>query len=277
MFYNDAKKKSIKRLKNVEVEYNDVARKANEKILELYQTRKLAANAIERVQEYLKVLANTPKEFRKDVQTVSENIREFKEAVRVEEENAANNVKGVGTAMGGIFAGGTIAAMGPTAAMAVATTFGVASTGTPIAALSGAAATNAALAWLGGGAAAAGGGGMAAGNAFLALAGPVGWGVAAALAVGGGLFAAFKNKKAAEEADRICRDVRKKLSALRPKLVNLESLCENTISLKSTLDLAPFLIFPKDYHEFNDSQKKALASLINNTVSMGKMINERIA
>ena len=39
--------------------------------------------------------------------------------------------------------------------MGVATTFGVASTGTAISALSGAAATNAALAWLGGGALAA--------------------------------------------------------------------------------------------------------------------------
>ena len=47
----------------------------------------------------------------------------------------------------------------------VATAFGVASTGTTISAASGAAATNAALAWLGGGALAAGGGGMAAGSA----------------------------------------------------------------------------------------------------------------
>ena len=59
--------------------------------------------------------------------------------------------------------------------MGVATTFGVASTGTAISALSGAAANSAALAWLGGGALAAGGGGMSAGTAFLGLAGPVGW------------------------------------------------------------------------------------------------------
>lgn len=46
-------------------------------------------------------------------------------------------------------------------------TFGSASTGTAIATLSGAAASNATLAWLGGGALAAGGGGMAAGAAVL--------------------------------------------------------------------------------------------------------------
>lgn len=63
--------------------------------------------------------------------------------------------------------------------MGVATTFGLASTGTAISALSGAAATNAALAWLGGGALVAGGGGMAAGQAFLTMAGPAGWAIAA--------------------------------------------------------------------------------------------------
>ncbi len=78
--------------------------------------------------------------------------------------------------------------MGPTVAMGVATTFGVASTGTAISALSGAAATNAALAWLGGGALAVGGGGMAAGEAFLALAGPVGWAIAGVSLIASGLF-----------------------------------------------------------------------------------------
>jgi hypothetical protein len=72
----------------------------------------------------------------------------------------------------------------------------VASTGTVISTLSGAAATNAALAWLGGGALAAGGGGMAAGEAFLALAGPVGWAIAGvALLVSGLMFWKTKTDK----------------------------------------------------------------------------------
>ena len=56
-----------------------------------------------------------------------------------------------------------------------------ASTGTAITALSGAAATNAALAWLGGGTIAAGGGGMAAGTMVMAAAATGG----AAIAAGG--------------------------------------------------------------------------------------------
>ena len=71
-----------------------------------------------------------------------------------------------------------------------------------ISGLSGAAATNAALAWLGGGALAAGGGGMAAGNALLALAGPVGWAIGGASLLCGGVLLGSKNKKVAEEATK---------------------------------------------------------------------------
>ena len=80
----------------------------------------------------------------------------------------------------GVAAGTAIVSVAPSVAMWVATTFGTASTGAAISSLSGAAATNAALAWLGGGAIATGGGGMAAGSAFLALAGPIGWTIAGA-------------------------------------------------------------------------------------------------
>ena len=87
---------------------------------------------------------------------------------------------------GGAIAGGATAAFGPSIAMIIAMNFGVAQGGAAIAGLSGVAASNAALAWLGGGALAAGGGGMAGGQALLAiLGGPVGW----AIAGGAGLTA----------------------------------------------------------------------------------------
>lgn len=71
-------------------------------------------------------------------------------------ETALNATKGV--------AAGVSTAAG---AWALAGTFGAASTGTALSTLSGAALTNATLAWFGGGALAAGGGGMAAGAAVL--------------------------------------------------------------------------------------------------------------
>jgi len=113
--------------------------------------------------------------------------------------------------------GGGIAALGSGALAGFGALGGVgmlasASTGTAIASLSGAAATNATLAWLGGGSLAAGGFGMAGGMAVLGgiVAGPV-------LAVGGMMmaskaeeakFTAYENydkaKAAAEEMDVAC-------------------------------------------------------------------------
>ena len=95
--------------------------------------------------------------------------------------------------------GGTVAALGSGALAGFGALGGVgmlasASTGTAIASLSGAAATNATLAWLGGGSLAAGGFGMAGGMAVLGgiVAGPV-------LAVGG-MMMASKAQEAKETA-----------------------------------------------------------------------------
>ncbi len=123
----------------------------------------------------------------------AENLKRIRlnwkqQAEKIENDYKMAAAKNAGAGAAGIGAGIAVAALGPTAAMGIATTFGVASTGTAISALSGAAATNAALAWLGGGALAAGGGGMAAGNAFLALAGPVGWAIAGVAIVASGLM-----------------------------------------------------------------------------------------
>lgn len=277
MFYNGAKKDAIQRLKKVESEYNNVAVIGNDLALELYEERKSAVKAIIRVEKYINSLANTPKEFKKDISVVMESLKEFSEAMKIEKENISDNVKGASAAAGGTVVGGAIAALGPTAAMAIATTFGTASTGAAIASLSGAAATNAALAWLGGGALAAGGGGMAAGNALLALAGPIGWGIAGLALIGGGAFTSHKNKKAAEEADALAAQVRNKLAVLRPMIEKLQYLKAQTKELKESLGLAKFTLCPSDYEFFSSEQKSDLAVLINNCRSLGVLINERVA
>lgn len=277
MFYNQAKKEAIERLKQEEATYNGYAKKGNDLAINLYEARKSAAQAILRVEEYINTLANTPKEFKKDIADTVLNIQEFREAVRIEKQNSSDNIKGASAAVGGTTVGGAIAALGPTAAMAIATTFGTASTGVAISALSGAAATNAALAWLGGGALAAGGGGMAAGNALLALAGPIGWGIAGLALIGGGAFASHKNKKATEEAHNLTKEVASKNSILRPMVEKLKRLLEETKKLKSGFGLAEYNLFPKDYMLFSDDQKLRLGSLINNAKAMGKLINERVS
>lgn len=101
---------------------------------------------------------------------------------------------------------GLVGSIGTGAATAVGTygligAFGAASTGTAIASLSGAAATNATLAWLGGGALAAGGGGMALGTMVLGgiVAGP-------AVLVGGFFIAT--------QAETVKTEVRRKIAEM---------------------------------------------------------------
>jgi hypothetical protein len=83
-------------------------------------------------------------------------IKEYKESAIHAAEIAAG--------LGGAVAAGAGASMGTTSLIGL---FGTASTGTAIGSLSGAAATNATLAWLGGGSLAAGGGGVALGSLVL--------------------------------------------------------------------------------------------------------------
>lgn len=277
MFYSDAKNEAIAKLKNKEDQYNALAVRGNDLAIELYELRKSASNSIDLIEKYINSLANVPKEFKKDIASVIMDLKEFHEAMRIENENFSDNIIGATGAVGGTAVGGAIAAMGPTAAMAIATTFGTASTGTAISALSGAAATNAALAWLGGGALAAGGGGMAAGNAFLALAGPVGWAIAGASFIGGGVFATFKNKEAAEEANKLAAEISNKVYVLSPKVEKLEYLRNSTRDLMPSLYLSKFRFFPDDYKKFTDEQKLELSALINNAKSMGVLINERVS
>ena len=160
--------------------------------------------------------------------------------------------------------------------MAIATTFGTASTGAAIASLSGAAATNAALAWIGGGALAAGGGGMAAGNALLAMAGPLGWGIAAIGAIGGGTYACVKNKAAAQEANEYAVKMEADRSKIEVYVARISQIYSSTTQMRRLISVTPFNMYPNDYLFFSGEQKKALAALVNNTKSLGAMINEYI-
>lgn len=159
---------SEEKLKKAQQETEAAAQKTNEKINELgdYEgTLYSSLNGIQKVFDCIRNVSEEKKQKYEKLKAISVNWKQQVENIEVEYENA--KMKNVGQGAAGIGAGMAVAALGPTAAMGVATTFGVASTGTAISALSGAAATNAALAWLGGGALAAGGGGMAAGSASL--------------------------------------------------------------------------------------------------------------
>jgi hypothetical protein len=116
------------------------------------------------------------------------------------------------TAVAGAASAGAV-----TGTMAAVAAFGTASTGTAIGGLSGAAATNATLAWLGGGSLAAGGGGVAAGTAELA-------GVAAApVVVVGAVFLHLKGRQAIAKAETFAADVDRAVAEHRQRRLLLRA------------------------------------------------------
>ncbi|BAZ28774.1 hypothetical protein NIES4074_12080 [Cylindrospermum sp. NIES-4074] len=127
-----------------------------------------------------------------------QQIQEYKAEVMEAEQFFQGGVKAV---VAGAAAG--------QAATGLATSVGVAGTGAAISGLSGAAAWNATLAWLGGGSLAAGGGGMALGTVVLG-----GITVGPALAVGGFVLAG-KGEKALTEAKQYEATVNTEVATLK--------------------------------------------------------------
>lgn len=128
----------------------------------------------------------------------------------------------------------TIALCGvPAAITSAVMAFGAASTGTAISSLSGAAATNATLAWLGGGSLAAGGGGMAAGSAVLGAITATTTGVFA-LAAAGIVASAYYSKKYTE-ATAYLEEVKKVRAKAKLGWAAMEAINQRAIELESVM------------------------------------------
>ena len=281
VFNVSARRAAVEKLQESLEEHETLREQVERGSVELFEQRqRVVAEVIEPVEEYVNGLANTPKEFDKSVHTFRIEIDRFDNTVRrIETEAAKSDRVGSGVGLAGATAGVGLAAFGPTAALAVATTFGTASTGTAISALSGAAATKAALAWLGGGALAAGGGGMAAGNALLALAGPLGWTVGGLALVGSGTYLHYRNgvlaQKAVTERVRVEGEVR----SLRTAREEIERLGATTREYtEGTLASLGWLCShaPHDYRQFDPEHKKRLGALINHIRSLSELIRKEV-
>ncbi|MYN66916.1 MAG: hypothetical protein F4X11_18095 [Acidobacteria bacterium] len=281
MFNVSTRCAAVEKLRESLKEHESLREQVEQASVRLFEQRqRVAAEVIEPVEEYVNGLANTPKEFDKSVRAFRIEIDRFGSTVkRIEMEAAKSGKIGSGFGLAGTTAGISMAAFGPTAALAVATTFGTASTGTAISALSGAAATNAALAWLGGGALAAGGGGMAAGNALLALAGPVGWTVGGLALVGSGTYLHYRNgvlaRRAVQERVRVEGEVR----SLRTAHKEIERLEASTQTYtEGTLASLRWLRSraPHDYRRFDPGHKDRLGALINHIRSLSELIRKEV-
>ncbi|MCQ1060456.1 hypothetical protein LRP52_28930 [Photobacterium sp. ZSDE20] len=281
MFNGDLKKEALADLQRA----SDKNEAATEEVMgastKLYDLRSICCvDLISKVENYINTLANSPKELDKSFSEYQTETTSFNESVsKLELEAQKSSTTAAGGAAAGVAAGVGTAALAPTAAMAIATTFGTASTGTAISALSGAAATNAALAWIGGGALTAGGGGMVAGKGLLALAGPVGWAIGGVALAGAGMYSRKKNKEIAEKANSERREIEANIRTLDLMLKSTTELYTLTkehsdgvydvlISLKATA--------PNDYKSFTTKHKEMLGALVNHIHSLSKVINKQV-
>ena len=243
--------------------YNEKATDLTNKSTELYKSRDKAIKVVKIIEERISKLANKPKEFETKLDEIIVEIQNFedKQLAITQAIKEAELASGSTAATASLSAlGVTVATLGPTAAMGVATTFGVASTGTAISSLTG-------------------GGGMAAGNAFLAMAGPVGWGIAGLMltaSVGAGVFANKKNEEVAKEA----LDEQKKIELLirqtDKSIIEISELINLIEKQTEGIYLANLSLTGLDYSLFSEEEKYQAGALVNSTLSLTSMINKEI-
>lgn len=258
--------KKLSKLQLAQQKAEAAAKKTNKKINELGIHASDLYAALAGIQTLFDRIRNVPEENRltyEKLKAIRVNWKQQAEKIELEYKKA--EVKTAGQGAAGVGAGVAVVTLGPTAAMGVATTFGVASTGTAISALSGAAATNAALAWLGGGALAAGGGGMAAGSAFLALAGPVGWTIAGLSIVTSGLMF-FKTKNDKERLENVYtlisnRDIKSYELAIVELCERIQRIIDETGKLEEAI--AKIETFGTDYSQMTEAQQYELGAYVN--------------
>mgnify|MGYP000252819220 FL=1 len=279
MFNHEYKKEAQDRLRRAVEKYQRDCEYLQNAAGSLYQTRvNRGVEIIQLCENYINTLANSPKEFSKVVTKLKFQLKEITGKDWDLIYSAHNsNVAAAGGA--GVMAGAGVACFGPAAAMAIATTFGTASTGTAIASLSGAAAVNAALAWLGGGALTVGGGGMVAGNALLALAGPIGWGIGGVALAGSAFWTSSENEKIGDEANNRALEIegdtakvnitKKEVNLLEGETVKLANLIQS--GLQDFKQNAPL-----NYLDFSPSLKKMLANLINSINSLSESLKKTV-
>ena len=213
---------NLKRSIETHSEEREDATRASAELLS--QRRRAASEVINRVEKYVNTLANSPKEFDKTVEQYRVESGRFESEVQkleVEEAQATT--------------------VGPSAAVAVAMTFGTAPTST----------------------------------AMLAMPNPVGWAFAA---VALGVSAAYqrsKNRKQAEEATQQRVEVEAKIRSLRAAKTEIARLRASVIrhadGCLGDLDWLEKHA-PQDYERFGKVEKERLAALINHIRSLGKLL-----
>ena len=273
----------IEKYNKVISDYNSLCAKLQSDAINLYGLRKESLKKLLQLNSYVEHLDGCPDCIIKSSKRAilfCENIQEawnFENAPH--DVNSKAGVAANAALAGAAAAGSVVAVAGPTAAMAIATTFGTASTGAAISSLGGAAAANAALAWLGGGAVAAGGGGMAAGAGLLGLMGPVGWGIAS---IAGGVII-VKSLRDKSKNDEQIRQIKERLSVIRKDYSNkikmysrLSDIISHTRIINNKLDLVRLKRLAKNSFSNTDYPHSLLFEYTHYAKIAGKLSKESI-
>lgn len=282
MFNSSLKKEALRIHEKILNEYNKSYETMGKSCGRLYEVRSKSIELIKLIQRVINSIANTPKEFDTELGKIGKELSKFNETEEYAKEAYNASVKAGANIVGGAAAGLGVASMAPTALMSIATTFGTASTGTAISALSGAAAQKAAMAWIGrtfAGFAVKEGAGMAVGQAFLALAGPIGWGITAASTGISLISLTNKNKELADNAVKEAKEIAKAREALDETTEKVNALKTETDLLfndvsKQRDKLTGFMNL--NYLTIGDEDKIFLGTLVNNTLSLSVLLNETV-
>ena len=281
MFNVELKKEALRIHEETLARYNNSYEKMKNECENLYNVRGQAIKVIKMNQNVINSIANTPKEFDTTLGKIGKELTKFNDTEEYAKKAYNASVQAGINIAGGAAAGVGVASMAPTALMSIATTFGTASTGTAISTLSGCVAQKAALAWIGRTFAgfAAEGAGMAAGQAFLALAGPIGWGITA-VSTGASLISlSNKNKELADKAVNEAKEISIARESLDEVSEKVNSLRAKTDILYTDMDKqrAKILKFLNaDYLSLEDEDKYFLGTLVNNTLSLSVLLNETV-
>lgn len=285
MFNNSLKKDALHVHEKAVSRYNASYDKMRSACDRLHSARESCLSKITSVELLINSIANTPKDFDKKLGEIKQEVLKFHQTQEYVREAYKSAVKSGVSIVSGVAAGGAVATLAPPAAMSIATTFGVASTGTAIRTLSGAAAKNAALGWIGrvtGGIATKGaitGAGMAAGKAFLALAGPIGWGVSGTSTAVSLISLSNKNKKISEDAIEEAKKImaaRETFDETTAKVEDIERRTNlMTANVNTQLEKAGNYK-NRDYPSLENEAQMLLGSLVNNTLSLSALLNETV-
>jgi hypothetical protein len=276
---NEKKENLDEKLQSVIDSYNAQYAQMSDKGSRLYTQRERAVDLLQNVENLINSIANHPKEFDKDIEEIFSSKQSFTDTcdyARMELEAAKKSAVGAGV---GVTGGMAVASVTPSVAMWVATTFGTASTGTAISTLSGAAATNAALAWLGGGTLAAGGGGMAMGKAFLAMAGPIGWGVAGATLLTSVVLFVNKKVKLSKQKKEEIESVLANTEKLKEADLQIKGLLDKTETLRDSVNAKYnkcLVSYGKNYLAIAEEDQMRLGMLVNMAKSLASTLGEGV-